>query len=41
VALVWLLPIAAIALVARPVLRAVRRAGLLPSGTGPTTPAAP
>jgi Domain of unknown function (DUF4349) len=41
VALVWLLPIAAVALVARPVLRAVRRAGLLPSGTGPTTPAAP
>jgi hypothetical protein len=41
VALVWLLPIATVALVARPVLRAVRRAGLLPSGTGPTTPAAP
>jgi hypothetical protein len=41
VALVWLLPIAAIALVARPVLRAVRRTGLLPTGSGPTTPAAP
>ncbi len=41
VVLVWLLPIGAVAMLARPALRGARRLRLLPTGTSPTTPAAP
>ncbi|HZD02837.1 MAG TPA: DUF4349 domain-containing protein [Actinomycetes bacterium] len=41
VALVWLLPVGAVALLLRPALRGVRKLRLLPAGTGPTPPPAP
>jgi hypothetical protein len=41
VALVWLLPVAAIVLLVRPLLRGARRLRLLSAGAGPTTPAGP
>ncbi len=41
VALVWLLPLGALALLLRPALRGARKLRLLPAGPGPTAPPAP